>query len=92
MDLAKPVAPPAPDPLALRAGYAVPPEAMDFVSRAAVEALTAEGGKELEARRSLAEMARLVGEVLRRARERARVVVGGTPRAPSTPRARARRP
>lgn len=59
-------------PSALRSIPALPAAVTEFVASASVDALVGRGRASVEARRGLAELAGLLGEVLRRARARAR--------------------
>jgi hypothetical protein len=62
---------PAPSP-ALAALPEVPPAVAEFIASASIEALVGHGRASVQARRSLAELAGVLGDVLRRARARAR--------------------
>lgn len=59
-------------PPALASVPTLPAAVTEFVASASVDALVGRGRASVEARRGLAELAGLLGEVLRRARARAR--------------------
>lgn len=71
-------------PFTVRPGFHLPQEVLDYVADSSVHALTATGPTYREACRSLSELTRLVGEVLRRARLRFKPVAAKAP-APAAP-------
>ena len=72
-------------PLTVRPGFHLPSEVLDYVADSSVHALTATGPTYREACRSLSELTRLVGEVLRRARPRFKPVAAKPPAPAITP-------
>ena len=72
-------------PLSVRPGFAIPPAVLDFVALSSVKALVGRDRKQREARRSLAELTRIVGEVLHRVRSSRRKAAGTAREGPAAP-------
>lgn len=72
-------------PLTVRPGFHLPQEVIDYVADSSVHALTSTGPTYREACRSLSELTRLVGEVLRRARPRFKPVAAKSAAPTATP-------
>lgn len=75
--------------LRVREGFTLPPDVLSYLADTSVDALAGQGTTYRNACRSLSELTRLVGEVLRRARARSRAaaqppVPGSRPAEPRT--------